>query len=121
MPKAEIKMKDGSVVIIEGTEGQVAKILKSIQGGSETEESIQEKKFMKKSSNSSPTLTDKIRELIAEGDFDKPIGLAQIKTKLEEQGHFYPVTTLSERVLQLTKNKELGRLKKDGKWVYVKR
>ncbi len=46
--------------------------------------------------------------------------LLEIKKILEEQGHIYPVTTLSGLLIALTRKKILRRLKEGKRWVYVK-
>ena len=79
------------------------------------------KKFVKEKSNSRPTVTDTIREILAEGFFNKPKSLAEVKQGLEDQGTFIPITTLSPIALGLVQGKELRRIKQEKKWVYVRR
>ena len=69
------------------------------------------KKFVKEKSNSRPTVTDTIREILAEGFFNKPKSLAEVKQGLEDQGTFIPITTLSPIALGLVQGKELRRIK----------
>jgi hypothetical protein len=42
-----------------------------------------------------------------------------VKAALEEQGHFYPVTTLSGLMLRLVREKKLRRLKEGKRWRYT--
>jgi predicted transcriptional regulator len=58
-------------------------------------------------------------ELVEGGFFKRPKGLRAIKDALEDQGHFYPVTTLSPTLLRLVKKKELRRIKEGKRWSYV--
>jgi hypothetical protein len=130
MAKVKIVTDEGTKIEVEGTPEEVAKIMNVYQRGGASKKSIEpsggtskkDKKFLKKNSTSS-TMTDSIRELIVNGFFDKPRGLAEIKTKLEEEGVFIAITSLSERVLFLTKKRDLRRTKdsKTSRWVYVKR
>jgi hypothetical protein len=39
---------------------------------------------------------------------------------LEEQGQFYPVTSLSPTVLRLVRKRELRRIKDKKRWLYVR-
>lgn len=70
------------------------------------------------------TIGDKILSLKNMGDFfQHPKSITEIKSKLEESGHYYPSNALSPYLLQLIKEKKLRRFKelKDNKkvWVYV--
>ncbi|MFA5771707.1 MAG: hypothetical protein WC974_03145 [Thermoplasmata archaeon] len=121
MAKANIETKNGTKIIVEGTPEEISKIMTLYKGDYKPETEKELKKFVKRKSNAKPTVTDKMREMIAEGFFDKPKGLAELKNSLEEQGCFVPITTLSPIVLGLVKNKELRRIKQDKKWVYAKR
>ena len=122
MAKANIKTKDGTNISIEGTPEEISKLMNlyKIKDISETPKS-EFKKFVKKRVSSKPTVTDTIREILAEGFFNKPKSLAEVKQGLEEQGTFIPITTLSPILLNLVKGKELRRINQDKKWVYVRR
>lgn len=121
MAKADIVTKDGTKITIDGTPEEISKIMNFYKEDIASENPKEFKKFVKSKSNSKPTVTDKIREMIAENFFNTPKGLAELKAGLEEQGSFIPITTLSAIVLSLVKNKELRRIKQDKKWSYVKR
>jgi len=119
MPKTYIETKDGTKITIEGDPEEIAKVLKLYGSGAGEKSQLPLKKFTK-GSKPGATVTDRVRELIAAGFFDKPRGLAELKAGLEEQGHFVPVTTLSGMVLKLTRYRELRRLKNGKTWTYVK-
>ena len=122
MTKANIKTKDGTKIIIEGSPEEISKIVRLYKDEKISETPAKElKKFVKAKANSKPTITDTIREILAEGFFDKPKSLAKLKQGLEEQGTFIPITTLSAILLWLVKGKELRRIKQEKKWVYVRR
>lgn len=61
--------------------------------------------------------------LIEEGFFDTPKDLSSIMEKLQEIGRYYPRTTVSMNLLNLTKRRILNRLKgkETRKWQYVLR
>ncbi len=122
MAKANIETKDGTKIIIEGSSEEILKIINLYKGKEKAETPAKElKKFVKGKANSKPTITDTVREFLAEGFFNKPKGLSEIKQGIEEQGTFIPITTLSPIVLGLVKGKELRRIKQEKKWVYVQR
>ena len=104
MVKANIITKDGSRITVEGTIDEVSKLIE-----------------LYSAHKSTATVTDVVREMIAEGFFNKPRGLAEIKSGMEERACFVPITTLSAIVLGLTKKKELRRIKKEKRWLYVRR
>ena len=121
MVKANIETRDGSKIVVEGTEEEVASIIKLVQHKTQQSESSKtEGKKFTKSSGSKPSVADLVLSLSSEGFFDKPKTLAEIKTRLEEQGYFYPITTLSSIVLWLIKRRDLRRIKEGKKWAYVK-
>ncbi|HUW21424.1 MAG TPA: hypothetical protein VMW41_02020 [Candidatus Bathyarchaeia archaeon] len=61
--------------------------------------------------------------LTEDGFFDKPQNIASIMEKLKEIGRYYPQTSISMNLLNLTKRRVFNRLKnKDTKnWEYVLR
>ena len=118
--KANINTKEGTKIIIEGTEEEVARVVNIFKETSIKEKDVQEDKKFTKSSVSRLSVSDLVLTLQAEGYFDKPRTLAQIKTNLEEQGHFYPITTLSGIVLLLVKKRNLRRVRTNKVWEYVR-
>ena len=122
MAKAKILTKDGAQITIEGTPEEISKVLNIYKPSNSVKVPKGDfRKFVKEKTHTRPTVTDKIREILAEGFFNKPKSLAQVKQGLQEQGTFIPMTTLSAIVLGLIKNKELRRIKEDKKWAYVRR
>jgi hypothetical protein len=121
MPKAVITTKQGSTVAIEGSHEEVLALVGLFDRG--TAQSVDEG-FVRISKNSpsskgKPTLALLLSELIGGGFFSTPKKLNAVREALEEQGHFYPVTTLSPMLLRLVRKKELRRLKDKGHWTYV--
>ncbi len=60
-----------------------------------------------------------IADLIDGGFFKKPKELSAIKLALEEQGHYYPATSLSPNLLRLVRKRDLRRIKDKKRWQYV--
>jgi hypothetical protein len=122
MVKAEITKKDGTHITVEGSEEEVTKIISSISESPLPEpHPAKREKEKKVNSSSKLSISDMIDELKEEGFFNKPQGLLDLKSALEQRGHIYPVTTLSGKVVEKVRKRELGRIKEDKKWKYVKR
>jgi hypothetical protein len=60
-----------------------------------------------------------VREMIAENFFGEPRSLADVKRRLADLGHIYPLTHLSTPMRRLVRSKELRRLRQGRNWVYV--
>lgn len=123
MVKVHITTKSGAQITVEGSKHEVAELVGSIEAGSgrtagERRRTAPMRKKHQKSS-SRPTLNNLLSELIDGGFFKKPKELGAIKLALEEQGHFYPVTTLSPVLLRMVRRKHLRRLKDKNRWLYV--
>ena len=114
MAKSHITTKSGTKVIIEGTADEVVALVAKFEGGQE-----HEVKPRPSRASSKAGLASLIAELIDGGFFRKPKELSAIKLALEEQGHFYPVTTLSPVMLRLVRKRSLRRIKDQKRWQYV--
>jgi hypothetical protein len=128
MATAKVTRKDGTTVNIEGTPEEVAALVQRISpaDGAATRGTSRRrsKPAPRKSKAKEPTNkpmgpVDYIRELIESDFFASKRGLGEIKAKLDEQAHFYPVTSLSPAVIRLVRRRELRRLKEGGTWKYV--
>lgn len=117
MPKAHLTMKDGTKLLIEGTQDEIVTLLERLQGTPIDDQPKGVPTRARGKVKSTPSSV--ISELIESGFFKKPKELSAIKDALEEQGHFYPTTTLSPTVLRLVKKKELRRIKDNKRWKYV--
>lgn len=118
MVKAEIKKKDGTHIVIEGSEEEVKRLLDLIHEDKPVKNKKTKDNEIKKGKLS---IGDVILELREEGFFAKPKSLVEIKNALSEKGRIYDVTTLSTQVIRQVRKRNLGRLKQDKKWMYVKR
>lgn len=118
MPKAVITTQTGATVAIEGTQDEVAVLLGLFERNDRAElPPVSRPKPGRLASK--PTPVGLLSELIAGGFFATPKELGVVKRALEEQGHFYPVTTLSPLMLRLVRKKELRRIKDNKRWTYV--
>jgi hypothetical protein len=65
-------------------------------------------------------LSGLISEMMAAGFFKQPKHLGAVKAELEQNGQFYPLTTLSPTMLRLVRSRQLRRIKDNrGRWSYV--
>ena len=119
MAKAQITTRAGTKVAIEGTPEEVAALIERFDGSFPSQKATTESVSARRSqSKTGPQ--DRIQVLIGTGFFNRPQGLGAIRAALEEQGHFYPVTTLSPVLLRLVRARSLRRMKENNVWSYVK-
>ena len=118
MAKAHIITKDGTKITIEGTPQEVATLASQLKIGIEMVK-MTTGKAEKYKSKPKATPINLISELIDGGFFKKPKELSAIKLALEEQGHYYPVTSLSPTLLRLVRKHYLRRIKDRKRWLYV--
>lgn len=133
MPKATINLPDGTNITVDGNEAEVSRIVALISRSPSdtvaTGHVNKSAKPMKAKANKSvsgngtrrPGLTTYVLELKDEGYFKKERSLDDVLEALKQIGHIYPVTSLSETMLRLTRQKKLGRIDQGSKWVYVHR
>lgn len=123
MPKAHLITRSGTKITIEGTEDEVASLVLRLDNrrDEKAEGPITEEKRRSASTRGKVKATplSLVKHLIDENFFEKPRALGEIKTALQEQGRFYPTTTLSPIVLRLVRQKELRRVKEKNRWLYV--
>ncbi len=117
MARAHIESKDGTKIEVEGTPEEIARIISDVR----KKEAQQRVKESEEGRRKSTNATDFVLELREQGFFDKPKTLAAIKDKLAENGLIYPITSLSGVVLAQVRKKNLGRVKEEGRWAYVRR
>jgi hypothetical protein len=119
MPKATYSAPSGATVVVEGLQEEVALILQLLEANAKTvaQPAVVERKAAKAGRSAPMGL---LLGLIAGGFFSKPKELGAVKSVLEEQGHFYPTTTLSPLMLRLVRRRELRRIKNEGHWLYVR-
>jgi hypothetical protein len=123
MAKATVKSGSGAVITIEGTSAEVAEMLATFERSATVGRAkgvVARQQASKKAAKKRSTAGELVMSLHEHGFFDEPKSLSQISDALEEQGHLYPVTTLSGVMLGLVKKKDLRRKKIDGRWAYGK-
>lgn len=125
MPKAQITTKSGTKVTIEGTAEEVAAMVATLEGGvadAPRPTRAEKQTGSTKAKTRAATLagpSSLVIDLIDGGYFKKPKELGAIRLTLQEQGHFFPVTTLSPLMLRLVRNRQLRRIKDKNRWLYV--
>jgi hypothetical protein len=117
MAKANLTLPDGTVVTIDGSVEEVARLLQSVSasggqpsGARASKPHRVRTKRAKAGARSVRGPTGYLLELREEGYFKSKRFLNDIKKKLEEKGHIYARTTLSPTLLNLVKRKELRRV-----------
>ena len=119
MVKTEITKKDGTHIVIEGVEEEVKRLVDLIQD--QKPKKTRKSKEVKAGKTGKTSIVGKMfSELKHEGFFDKPRSVGDIKNALEERGRIYESRALSRQALTEVRQRNLGRVKKDKKWVYVK-
>jgi hypothetical protein len=120
MAKATLVTKDGLKITVEGTPDEVVSLVRKLEGDGGT----LGKKAAARARTKRATMTksgpaDLIAELIDGGFFKTPQGLGAIRLALQEQGHYYPLTTLSPLLLRFVRNRRIRRIKDKKRWQYV--
>src|SRR5712691_6245014 len=108
MPKATVATQSGAKITIEGTNDEVVALVARLEGLEEGEARRVHSSTPARSnpqSKSKPTLTGLISEMIGGGFFKEPKHLGALKDALEQNGQFYPLTTLSPAMLRLVRAK----------------
>jgi hypothetical protein len=117
MPTASVTMPSGAKIVIEGSQLEVAGLLAVLQRAELPQPKSRPRAQASTTARSGPL--ELLLGLIDDGFFKTPKGLSFVKRALEEQGHFYPTTTLSPLMLRLVRRKALRRIKDQKRWTYV--
>ena len=121
MAKTHLKMPNGTKMTIEGTPDDVAALLARLQEKSDMQKpsaQFSSPKVSRNNKQEKPTPINLISSLIDGGFFKKPKDLGAVKLALEEQGHYFPITTLSPVLLRLVRKRQLRRIKEKKRWLY---
>ena len=116
MANAKITMPGGVSVEIDGTPEEVASLLERLRADALRSAVPAETTQSSKIRGEIPAL---ISLLKSEEFFKTPRGLSDVRDKLAQIGHHYPVTTLSGAMQAQARSRNLRRFKQDGKYVYV--
>jgi hypothetical protein len=130
---ANIDLKDGTKILIEGTPEEIVRVLAlykpghspSPSGANDLANAGAKRPDARKSERRDVSARSRtgamqhIRELIHEDFFSERRSIAHVQAKLEELGRIYPQTHLSTPLRRLVMNKELRRLRDGTNWAYV--
>lgn len=116
MAKAQITTPDGLKVDLEGTPQEIAEVFRKAGVGAKPARATPP---AHKSERGKVTIPSLIDELKHEGFFKSPKTLPDIKKKLADLGHNYPVTTLSGAMQVQAKKRSLRRFKENKRYVYA--
>jgi hypothetical protein len=120
MAKAHVTTPTGISIKVEGTPAEILAVVQDLERKEEKAQGSRTVARDVKATSGRLTLTSLLESLRDEAFFKQPRDLGSIRTELEAKGHFYPVTTLSGAVLGQVRKRSLRRLKKDGRWFYVR-
>jgi len=116
MAKAKVVTRDGISVAVEGTPEEVATLVERLRAKSTQINDETSKSSAQKGRRHLPDLVEELRK--AEF-FKTPQGLSDVREKLAEGGHHYPLTALSGTMQGVVKKRNLRRFKQERKYVYV--
>ena len=119
MPKATVAIASGGTVTIEGTDDEIVMLIAKLEGLGKGPRSAPKSRRVSMNMEK-PTLPGLISEMIAAGFFKQPQQLSAVKAELEQNGQFYPLTSLSPAMLRLVRSRQVRRIKDSrGRWSYV--
>ncbi len=118
MAHAKIVAADGMSIEIEGTPDEVSAVVQKLRGDRAQSISPVSTGTVRKKQGKTQ-IPDLIESLRSEDFFGEPKGLKQVRAKLAEAGHHYPLTTLSGAMQAEARSRRLRRFKEKGKYVYV--
>jgi len=122
MAKANIETGSGLKITVEGTADEIASIVAHVKSGENTPKQHTTSEKKSRRSETSPTsLVGLIQELKENGFFDTPKKVKDVKDELAQQTHHYPLESISTALIRRVKHGELGRIKEEKMWAYVKR
>lgn len=118
LAKARIVTVDGAKVDLDGSPSEIAAVLRrlKITDPSGKTGAITGGARRKAVRRSLPGLID---ELIESKFFSKPKGIGEVRSRLADLGHHYPITSLSGPMQEQVRRRNLRRFKQDGKYVYA--
>jgi hypothetical protein len=119
MADAKITTSDGISVEVHGTPEEVATVVERLRSGPKHESKAKPRRSQHGEDHGSGGIPDLVETLKEESFFKSPKGLGEIRKKLADMGHHYPLTTLSGAMQTQAKKRNLRRFKQDGKYVYV--
>jgi hypothetical protein len=119
MADAKITTIDGISVEVHGTPEEVATVVERLSSSAKVQSKAHRSKPQQSKDHSSGGIPDLVQALKDEDFFKGPKGLGEIRKRLADMGHHYPLTTLSGAMQNQAKKRSLRRFKQNGKYVYV--
>ena len=119
MAKAHVTTPSGISIRVEGTPAEIFKIVQDIEKEQTKETRTVSKAKTTPIAKARSSLTDLISSLRDGGFFKTPRDLGTIKAALAQEGHHYPVTTLSGAMLTKVRTREIRRIKQKDRWFYT--
>lgn len=129
MAKASLTLPGGTVVSINGSPEEIARLMQ-LYGSSQPPAQVRDKpnpsakkKGMKhlESSTAKKGARYFVAELLEQGFFAQKKSIVDLQRKLEEEGHIYAQTSLSGPLLHFVVAKRLRRFKEKDMWLYINR
>lgn len=121
MAKARIVTADGTEVNVDGTPSEIAAVLKELKiaGTSARGTAAAATPKPRRTKSVRVTVPGLLDDLIHDKFFTKPKGMGEVRDRLADLGHHYPLTSLSGPLQSHIRTRRLRRFKKDGKYVYA--
>ena len=104
--------------ILEKQNKKIDEILKKISSTQKENKIKPQKKIVKTKKESVFSLIENLKQ---ENFFDTPRSLKEIQKELQKLNYHYEVTSLTNPLQRLVRQRVLGRILEKGKWAYVKR
>lgn len=129
MAKASLTLPGGTVVSIDGSPEEIARLMQlygspqsqvpskdepTTHGGRKKKQDREDSKVKKGPRHF-------VGELLDQGFFAQKRSIIDLQRKLEEEGHIYAQTSLSAPLLHFLKAKRLRRFKEEDMWLYINR
>jgi len=106
------------IKMLEDQEKRISNIEKMMTSARDEKKTIKPEVIKKSNPKSVLGLIEQMKE---ENFFDTPKTLKEINAKLRQDGYVYNVTSLTNPLQRLLKQRRLGRISVNGLWAYVKR
>lgn len=122
MPKATIKLPNGTIIDFSGSADELHQLASLFSAQSERIEKSPTMRTESVRRNNGPkgTVVTGLRDLKEHGFFSKKkVSIDDIAKALNEGGHYFRGAAIATALLRLVKRHELRRLKEGGKWLYT--
>jgi len=126
MAKAHFVLTDGTKIDIEGSADEISLLLGrfSKTPDRQADVAVKKKTVVRRDKASARKVQRKgpgtlIADLADENFFKAKRSISDVRRKLEEAGHIYPIVQLSTPLLRLTRKRVLRRIKEKDGWVYL--